>query len=249
MSLVRPLVPPYGVHMGDDGPMFLAVLVLGAVLFVLGLVVALVAARRRSGSSRGAVLAGLAVQVVGALALAAGGVGYATTSGDEPADTTAGPATETARATVTRTAAASAPASDTPTGQPSRETVTITPSAAPAPARQQSPAASGDLGLSVPISRPACDGRGIVVYHSAVGNYASEVSAALAANPGASYLRTDQSCPSLRQRDEYGNVIYAVYRPSGYSKSQLCSDLASAPPNSYARWLDTRSDPSELVTC
>lgn len=110
---------------------------------------------------------------------------------------------------------------------------------------------SGDLGLAVPISRPSCDGRGIVVLYSAVtpGAYASEIGAALAANPGAKYLRTDEACPSLRARDDNGNVIYAVYLESGYTRSEVCADVAIAPAGAYGRWLDLTSDPSVLVTC
>ena len=110
---------------------------------------------------------------------------------------------------------------------------------------------SGDLGLSTPITRPSCDGRGIVVLYSAVtpGAYESEIRTALANNPGSKYMRTDQSCPSLRPRDDNGNVIYAVYRESGYTRSEVCADVASAPGGAYGRWLDTTSDPTELVTC
>lgn len=116
---------------------------------------------------------------------------------------------------------------------------------------RREPSEQGDLGLSTPMSRPACDGRGIVVLQSAVtpGAYAQEVGAALARYPGASYLRTDMACPSLRQRDENGNVIYAVYRPSGYSKAELCADVRAAGGGAYGRWLDTTSDPTQLVTC
>lgn len=59
------------------------------------------------------------------------------------------------------------------------------------------------------MARPACDCREIVVLHSAVtpGAYAQEISSALAMHPGASYLRTDMACPSLRPQDENGNVI------------------------------------------
>lgn len=110
---------------------------------------------------------------------------------------------------------------------------------------------TGDLGLGIPMSRPNCDGRGIVVLHSAVtpGAYAQEISAALAQNPGASYLRTDMACPSLRARDQNGNVIYAVYRPSGYSRQELCADVRAEGAPAYGRWLDTTSDPTRLVTC
>lgn len=110
---------------------------------------------------------------------------------------------------------------------------------------------TGDLGLSTPMTRPTCGGQGIVVLYSAVtpGAYAQEVSSALAQYPGAAYLRTDMSCPSLRQRDSNGNVIYAVYRPSGYSQSELCADVRAVGGSAYGRWLDTTSDPSALVTC
>lgn len=109
----------------------------------------------------------------------------------------------------------------------------------------------GDLGLATPMTRPSCDGRGIVVLYSAVtpGAYESEIRSALASHPGARYLRTDQACPSLRQRDENGNVIYAVYRESGYTRSELCADVATAPAGAYGRWLDTTSDPTVLVSC
>ncbi|WP_231750537.1 MULTISPECIES: serine/threonine protein kinase [unclassified Dietzia] len=116
---------------------------------------------------------------------------------------------------------------------------------------RSSAALTGDLGLRVPMSRPACDGRGIVVLYSAVtpGAYAQEIAAALAQNPGASYLRTDMACPSLRARDENGNVIYAVYRASGYSRQELCADVRAEGPPAYGRWLDSTSDPSTPVTC
>lgn len=146
--------------------------------------------------------------------------------------------------------------SSPPTGE---VTVTVTPTA-PAPettvVTQTAPVGdrgdgSGDLGLSVPLTRPACDGRGIVVLYSAVtpGAYEQEIGSALAQFPGASYLRTDMACPSLRQRDDNGNVIYAVYRPSGYSRQELCADVRAAGPPAYGRWLDTTSDPTALVTC
>lgn len=58
-----------------------------------------------------------------------------------------------------------------------------------------------DLGLASPVTRPSCDGSGIVVLGSAVtpGRYAADVSSFLGRFPGSSYLRTDASCPSLRQ--------------------------------------------------
>ncbi|WP_149359207.1 hypothetical protein [Lolliginicoccus suaedae] len=123
--------------------------------------------------------------------------------------------------------------------------------AAPAPTTSTArPAASGGLGLSTPMTMPACDGTGIVILHSAItpGQYANEVQNALDTHPGARYLRTDQSCPSLRQSYE-GNPIYAVYYPAGTSRTELCARVRTVGGDAYGRWLDTTSDPSELVTC
>lgn len=192
--------------------------------------------------SRSGIMWGLGALVVVLLVALAGVVGFLLAAPDDEPPTAAPPPQSWS----------SAPA-------PEDVTVTVTP-AAPVPqapvGTQAAPAGdrgntSGDLGLSVPMTRPACDGRGIVVLYSAVtpGAYGQEIASALAQFPGASYLRTDMACPSLRQRDENGNVIYAVYRPSGYSKQELCADVRGAGGPAYGRWLDTTSDPTALVTC
>lgn len=74
------------------------------------------------------------------------------------------------------------------------------------------PASEVALPISAPITQPACDGSAIVVLGSAVrpGNYESEVQRLLDAHPGSSYLRTDHSCPSLRQQSDSGTPIYAM---------------------------------------
>jgi hypothetical protein len=109
----------------------------------------------------------------------------------------------------------------------------------------------GALNVGVPISRPPCDGTGIVVLGSVTtpGQYAEGVKRLLDANPGASYLRTDQSCPSLRPATADGNPIYAVYRVAGKSKSALCDAVAAAGGGAYGKWLDTTSAPDQPVTC
>lgn len=192
--------------------------------------------------SRSGIVWALGALVVVLLATLAGVVGFLLAGPDGEAPTAAPPAQSSS----------AAPA-------PEDVTVTVTPEAPVPPASvrtQGTPAGdrgdtSGDLGLSVPMTRPACDGRGIVVLYSAVtpGAYGPEIASALTQFPGASYLRTDMACPSLRQRDENGNVIYAVYRSSGYSKQELCADVRAAGGPAYGRWLDTTSDPTALVTC
>ena len=100
------------------------------------------------------------------------------------------------------------------------------------------------------MSHPPCDGTGIVVLGNAIspGHYRADVQRMLAAHPGASYLRTDESCPSLRQATEEGNPIYAVYRVAGRAQDQLCYAVGVAGRGAYGKWLDNTTDPS-YVPC
>lgn len=121
------------------------------------------------------------------------------------------------------------------------------PECAPSPAP-----ASVDLGLSTPISSPACDGSGIVILRSAVdpANYARDVQQGLDAHPGARYLRTDRSCPSLNPVDAAGNPIYAVYLAAGRERADICRELGRAPADAYAKVLDTTTPPSQsAINC
>jgi serine/threonine-protein kinase len=107
------------------------------------------------------------------------------------------------------------------------------------------------LNVSTPISQPACDGTGIVVLSNAVtpGRYDAEIQRALDAFPGASYLRTDHSCPSLRQVSDRGTPIYAVYRPAGRTLSEVCTAVRRAGGGAYGKWLDTTTDPGYILPC
>lgn len=111
------------------------------------------------------------------------------------------------------------------------------------------PAATGDLGLSIPMSIPPCDGRGIVVLSSITtpGKYAEGVRRALAQFPGSSYLRTDMACSSLKPRYN-GNLIYAVYRPGGRTERELCGAVAAAGNGAYGKWLDNTTD-DDFIVC
>lgn len=127
---------------------------------------------------------------------------------------------------------------------------------APAPQAQtlnppRPTADGGSLNVSVPMSHPACDGTGIVVLGSVTtpGQYAEGVQRLLAANPGASYLRTDQSCSSLRQRTADGNPIYAVYRVVGRSESAVCDAVRGVGGIAYGKWLDNTTAPDYIIPC
>lgn len=112
--------------------------------------------------------------------------------------------------------------------------------------------AHGDLGLSsAPMAVPPCDGTGIVVLYSATNpdTYGQEIATQLSANPGAQYLRTDNSCPSLRQSTAEGNAIYAVYRVAGRTERDVCALVLASESGSYGKWLDRTTDPGYIVPC
>ena len=110
-------------------------------------------------------------------------------------------------------------------------------------------AATYDLGLSIPISTPACDGTGIVVVGNATNpsTYAAEVQSYLDQFPGSRYLRTDQSCSSLRARDDNGNPIYAVYQVAGRTLADICRLRNQIGGNAYGKWLDNTTDPTSFI--
>ena len=143
-----------------------------------------------------------------------------------------------------RTLTSTAPPS---TAQPSQPSTTVT---QPSPTRGQ-PGPPGDLGLAQPISQPACNGQGIVILGSVTtpGLYAAGVQQLLDAHPGAFYLRTDQSCPSLRRATPEGNPIYAVFALGGTTQSQVCAAVRAAGAGAYGKWLNTTTDPAYVIPC
>jgi serine/threonine-protein kinase len=96
------------------------------------------------------------------------------------------------------TTAATATVISTPASTPT-ETVTETATQTVPPTKRPTATASatpsGDLNLGIPMSRPACDGTGIVIVGNAItpDRYREEVSQLLTDNPGSTYLRTDMS--------------------------------------------------------
>jgi hypothetical protein len=113
------------------------------------------------------------------------------------------------------------------------------------------PATEVALDVSAPITQPECNGTGIVVLGSAVtpGRYDAEIQRFLDAHPGASYLRTDRACPSLRQATDAGNPIYAVYRPAGTTLDEVCAAVRAAGGDAYGKWLDETTDPNVMIRC
>jgi serine/threonine-protein kinase len=81
------------------------------------------------------------------------------------------------------------------------------------------------------------------------GMYAEGVQRLLNSHPGASYIRTDQSCPSLRQADDQGDPIYTVYRPAGTTQVAVCGAVRAAGGGAYGKWLDYVTDPAYIIPC
>ena len=131
-------------------------------------------------------------------------------------------------------------------------TATVTRPGAPPPPPPPPPRPpsrpDGDLGLPTPMSKPRCNGQGIVVLGNVTtpGQYESGIQRLLNLHPGASYLRTDQSCPSLRQADDEGDPIYTVYRPGGTTEQQLCAGVRAAGGDAYGKVLDYTTDPAHM---
>jgi serine/threonine-protein kinase len=130
-------------------------------------------------------------------------------------------------------------------------TQTAPPIIPPSSPRVPTPSAGGDLGLSTPMSYPTCNGQGIVILGSITtpGLYAAGVQRLLDAHPGAFYLRTDQTCPSLRPATEEGNPIYAVFELGGTTRSEVCAAVRAEGGNAYGKLLDTTTDPGYIIPC
>jgi hypothetical protein len=122
---------------------------------------------------------------------------------------------------------------------------TSTPLPSPAPI-------NNDLAVSTaPTDQPCIPPLGIVVFGSAVtpGSYAADVQRLLDAHPGSLWLRTDQSCPSLRRATDAGNPIYMAYRIAGPAEADVCAAVKSEGGGADGKWLDTVHDPGYAIPC
>ena len=149
------------------------------------------------------------------------------------------------------------------TAPPSAPVTTAPPT--PAPTAEQSPTTvpqstqpaataapgSGDLGVpGHPIQRPPCDGGYITVLASAIGGEATSagMDSVLDQYPNASYLRTDQTCPSLTQSSN-GQPIYVVYLGPFAVDSDACQARSEGPSGAYVRRLSNELTPQHSVSC
>lgn len=136
------------------------------------------------------------------------------------------------------------------------QVVPIRPAATAVPAPGPNPAAAqatkpGDLGLSVPISRPACDGGyGVIVANATrPGTYQHEISAFLGRYAGASYLLAEQACSSLRSHTGDGSSIYAVYYGPYPALDNACETRRRMGGGSYVRKLENGGPSTVIIRC
>lgn len=149
--------------------------------------------------------------------------------------TTAAEARSTTTTNVSTTAASTTSPSTTATP------TTVPPTTAPDSVPE------GDLGIEGhEMVAPPCDDVYITVLFSAIqpDAYEQQVSSRLDAHPGSRYLRTDQSCSSLRQSIN-GNPIYAVFLGPFDTADEACDSLADD--SSYVRLLSNTTPSGEAT--
>lgn len=161
------------------------------------------------------------------------------------------------------TAAATSPPTTSPTPLPSTSPApSTTPTTAPPTTPTTSPpvtaapgagddAVPGDLGIpGRAMLRPSCDGSFITVLASPIGDQATAagVEAVLEQYPGSSYLRTDQTCPSLNPSSD-GRPIYVIFLGPFAFDSDACTARSEGPEGAYARQLSDEVGPDHSVTC
>ncbi|MDQ3401961.1 MAG: serine/threonine protein kinase [Actinomycetota bacterium] len=108
-----------------------------------------------------------------------------------------------------------------------------------------------DLGVSVPVDAPACDGDYILIVGSAVNSdaYPKDVQEFLDLNPGAKYLHAPTTgCASLRTHVNTEEIYSVFYGPFS-TQDQACGRQATVGGDSFIRRLDSTSTPDRAVSC
>lgn len=101
-----------------------------------------------------------------------------------------------------------------------------------------------------PITQPPCNGSYITIVASAVDptRYATTVGDALARYPGSRYLKTAETCSSLRP-DLDGSDIYVVYFGPVTSADEACRARSGGPEDAYVRTLSNTVADTHRVQC
>ncbi len=111
--------------------------------------------------------------------------------------------------------------------------------------------AEGDLGLSIPISRPVCDGQYVTLIGASVdpANYATQVDMVLRQYPGSQYMKTELVCSSLRGQTGSGASIYAEFFGPYRTIGEACAARAFGPTDAYVKILDNVTANNAIVSC
>jgi serine/threonine-protein kinase len=125
------------------------------------------------------------------------------------------------------------------------------PSVRPTPSAEPSGTASGDLGLGVPMSTPACDGSFMVFLGAATdpAAYAADVRALMSSRPGAMYTLTRGGCSSMRQQLDDGSLIYAVYVGPYPDQATACAARSAVGGSAYVKRMDNSTPATQLWQC
>ncbi len=125
------------------------------------------------------------------------------------------------------------------------------PSDQPVPSETAPASSTGDLGLAVPMTAPACDGSWVVFLGAATdaARYAADVETLLAGNPAARYTLTQGGCSSMRQQMPDGTLIYAVWTGPYADQAQACAAKAGFGDTAYVKRMDDTTPPDQLWEC
>ena len=161
----------------------------------------------------------------------------------------------TAAPTVTQPPPPPAPAPAPPPPPPPAPTTTPAPTTPPVPPTTAPGSAPGtvpgDLAIpGFPMQAPPCNDSFITIIASAVGNDVAPegILVYLEDHPGSSYLRTDQTCPSLAQSVD-GEPIYVVFFGPFAVADDACTARAQGTEGSYVRQLSATLGPDHSVPC
>jgi len=101
----------------------------------------------------------------------------------------------------------------------------------------------------MPISQPACDGQYVTILASTKDTTASAMEYALKNQfPGAHYLRSDQSCPSLNVGASDGSPLYRIFVGPFADPAAACAARAQSTQGAFVKRISNES-PLHAVTC
>lgn len=142
------------------------------------------------------------------------------------------------------------PAQVIPTTTPATVATTLPPPPVTTVAPTLPEVVPGDLGLAQPMLRPPCDDTYITVLASALdpATDATVVADALARYPGSEYLKTIETCPSLRPAVD-GAEIYVVYFGPFLTEAEACAGRSAGPSDAYVRMLSLTVPDTHRILC